>query len=89
MHNCIPSPVPDSMAVTKAKAYADANLLSKGWSTAVAMFLIAISIAAGLLVAQGLALAVAWLGGWCSQRGHEPRQRRRGTIQGGIDSVYF
>ena len=86
--------VPGSMGVTTAKDYLDGNL-AQGWSTAVTMLLICISIAAGLLAAQGLALAAASLGSWCCQHGteamrrHKQRERRQGPIQGGIDSVYF
>lgn len=58
------------------------------------MLLIAISIAAGLLVAQGVALCVSMYGGKLVCGEARRRQRRRsgadeGPIQGGIDSVYF
>jgi hypothetical protein len=59
----------------------------------VSMLLIAISIAAGLLVAQGLALAVAtWGAKLCCCRHEEDSERKRrggGTVQVGIDLVYF
>lgn len=86
---------PGSMAVTSAKSYLDQNL-AQGWNTAVSMLLIAISIAAGLLTAQGLVLGIASLGDWwCGHCGGEAlqrqkrRERRLGPLQGGIDSVYF
>lgn len=63
------------------------------------MLLIAISIAAGLLVAQGLALTVAaWGGKLCCCRQahdgkeeaeHERARRRKRQGQGIVDSVYF
>lgn len=61
------------------------------------MLLIAISIASGLLVAQGLVLTVAtWGPKLCCCRHpneedeeRERRRKRRGQIRGGIDSVYF
>lgn len=62
------------------------------------MFFIACSIAAGLLVSQGLAVAVATVGGWVCAHGtaamreqHKERVRRRGKLPSslGIDSVYF
>lgn len=83
---------------TSSKSYLENNL-AQGWNTAVSMLLIAISIAAGLLLSQGLAMGAISLYGWCSakaaQRGgrrvlrrRRPKSRR-GVIQGGIDSVYF
>ena len=60
------------------------------------MLLIAISIAAGLLVAQGLALAVAAWGVklCCCRQAHEEEEEeheraRRRKRKGIIDSVYF
>ena len=90
--------VPGSMGVTAAAEYLDKDPSSQGATTAVSMFFIACSIAAGLLVSQGLAVAVATVGGWCCAHGtaamreqHKERVRRRGGLPSnlGIDSVYF
>lgn len=90
--------VPGSMGVAATAAYLDKDPTSQGASTAVNMFFIACSIAAGLLVSQGLAVAVATIGGWCCAHGtaamreqHKERVRRRGAMPSnlGIDSVYF
>jgi hypothetical protein len=55
------------------------------------MLLIAISIAAGLLVAQGVALCVSMYGGKlvCGEARRRRREKEEGPLQGGIDSVYF
>lgn len=84
---------------SSAKSYLENNL-AQGWNTAVSLLLIAISVAAGLLLSQGLAVGATSLYGWCSakattrgRRRWRQRQQRaesRGVvIQGGMDSVYF
>lgn len=83
---------------TSAKSYLDNNL-AQGWNTAVSLLLIAISVAAGLLLSQGLAVGVAYcLSAWCRcatkkpmqlRRKRRQRRRKESVIQSGIDSVYF
>ncbi len=72
------------MGIQSTVAYLNNNPQA-GWSTAVDMLLIATSIAAGLLTAQGVALTVAVLGCWCCSHGtpamqqaHKERVKRRG-----------
>ena len=83
------------MGVTAAAQYLDKDFTGQGTSTAMSMFFAATAVASGLLVAQGVAVAVAALEGWCGAHGtaamrrqQRAREERRKSM-GIVDSVYF